>query len=89
MIHPRPNFTTWAYALLYFQVVLAPPLYRSKPLWYQNGLTQVATRFSSIFSTNKPPNLFLLPAFMNQEFLPDGVFLNPVSGLHYALYLFD
>ena len=75
--------------MLYFQVVLAPPLYRSKPLWYQNGLTQVATRFSSIFSTNKPPNLFLLPAFTNQEFLPDGVFLNPVSGLHYALYLFD
>ena len=62
MINPQPNFTTWAYALLYFQVVLAPPLYRSKPLWYQNGLTQVATRFSSIFSTNKPPKLFLLPA---------------------------
>ena len=31
----------------------------------------------------------MLPAFTSQELLPDGVFLNPVSGLHYALHLFD
>ena len=49
----------------------------------------MANRFSSVFSANKPPNLFLLPAFTSQELLPDGVFLNPVSGLHYSLHLFD
>ena len=73
----------------FFQVFLAPPLYRSRPAWYQQNLTQVATRFSSIFSTEIPANLSLLPSFSSQDLLPDGVFLSPVSGLHYMLHIFD
>ena len=71
-------------------MLLAPPLYRHRPIWYQNGLTQVAARFSSTFAAkNLPPNLHLLPSFNSQDLLQDGVFLNPVSGLHYVLHIFD
>ena len=72
-----------------FQVMVAPPLYRNQPFWYQRGLTQIASRFSLTFSEGKPDNLFLLPSFNCQDLLPDGAFLNPVSGLHYVLHLFD
>ena len=72
-----------------FQVLIAPPLYRHRPSWYQSGLTQIAARFSSAFSTNVPPNLQLLPSFISQDLMPDGVFLTPVSGLHYVLHVFD
>ena len=68
---------------------MAPPLYRQYPLWYNRGLTQIASRFSTTFSAAQPPNFHLLPSFAHQELLPDGVFLTPVSGLHYVLYLFD
>ena len=67
---------------------IAPPLFRHQPAWYQRGLTQIASRFSTIF-TNSPPNLSLLPSFASQDLLPDGRFLTPVSGLHYVLHLFD
>ena len=71
-------------------MLLAPPLYRHRPIWYQSGLTQVAARFSSTFAAkNLPPNLHLLPSFNSQDLLQDGVFLNPVSGLHYVLHIFD
>ena len=69
--------------------MVAPPLYRNQPFWYQRGLTQIASRFSLTFSEGKPDNLFLLPSFNCQDLLPDGAFLNPVSGLHYVLHLFD
>ena len=72
-----------------FQVLVAPPLYRHRPFWYQRGLTQVAERFSAVLMTDHPPNFRLLPSFSNQELGPDGVFFNPVSGLHYILHLFD
>ena len=68
---------------------MAPPLYRPKPLWYQRSLTQVAERFSAVLMTDPPPNFRLLPSFTHQEFDAEGIFLNPVSGLHYVLNLFD
>ena len=37
----------------------------------------------------KVPNLVLLPSFSSQDLMPDGIFLTPVSGLHYVLHLFD
>ena len=63
-------------------------MFRQQPYWYQRGLTQIATRFSSIFA-NSPPNLSLLPSFPSQDLLPDGRFLTPVAGLHFVLHLFD
>ena len=49
----------------------------------------MAERFSAIMMADHPPNFRLLPSFSNQVLGPDGVFLNPVSGLHYVLHLFD
>ena len=71
------------------QVFVAPPLFRKLPSWYSTGLTQVAARFSSVFTLNPPPNLKLLPSFPCQDLEAEGKFLKPVSGLHYILHLFD
>ena len=70
-------------------MLLAPPLYRHNPNWYQKNLSQIATSFSSVFSSDARPNFHLLPSFSSQDLLPDGVFLTPVSGLHYVIHLFD
>ena len=72
-----------------FQVLVSPPLYRNRPLWYQRGLPQVAERFSAVLSHEPPPNLILLPSFTSQDLSPDGVHLTPVAGLHYVLFVFD
>ena len=39
--------------------------------------------------SDHPPNFRLLPTFTHQILDSDGIFLNPVSGLHYVLHLFD
>ena len=75
--------------IIKFQVLVAPPLYRHQPMWYQKGLAQVAACFSTSLSTDQPPNLHLMPSFVSQDLMPDGGFLTPVSGLHYTLHLFD
>ena len=71
------------------QVTIAPPLFRSRPSWYHQNMSWVATQFSSCFSSDRPQNLHLLPSHINQEMGPDGVLLTPVAGLHYILHLFD
>ena len=71
------------------QVIVAPPLYRCRPYWYRAQLPEIATQFSSCFSQDRPPNLHVLPSFINQDCLDDGVLLTPVAGLHYVLHLFD
>ena len=64
-------------------------MFRKQPSWYQQNLPQVASRFSAILGTDRPPNLNLLPSFSSHDLLPDGVFLSPVSGLHDVIHLFD
>ena len=71
------------------QVTVAPPLYRHLPFWYQRNLAQISGLFSCILSNGVPQNLSLLSSFCSQDLMPDGVFLTPVSGLHYVLHLFD
>ena len=70
-------------------VMLAPPMYRTTPLWYRQHLPELANVFSEVFSKDKPPNLFLLPSFINQDILDDGYHLNPVTGLYYLIHLID
>ena len=70
-------------------VMLAPPMYRTIPLWYRHHLPELATVFSEVFSRDRPPNLFLLSSFVNQDILEDGYHLSPVAGLYYLLHLFD
>ena len=71
------------------QVVLAPPLYRPLPLWYRDSMAEIAEKFSACYGGNRPENFHLLPSFISQNLCPDGILLNPVSGLHYILHLFD
>ena len=70
-------------------VLVAPPLFRQRPFWYQKNLPQISGLFSSILSNDHPGNFGLLPSFCSQDLLPDGIYLTPVSGLHYVLHLFD
>ena len=68
---------------------VAPPLYRRHPLWYNQNLAQIATRFSASLTAVATQNLHLLPSFISQDLLSDGIYLSPVSGLHYVLHVFD
>ena len=71
------------------KVLVAPPMYRAWPLWYRHHLPEVSSSFSTAFGKLKSPNLVLLPSFLNQDVVPDGIHLTPVAGLHYLLHMFD
>ena len=69
--------------------LLAPPMYRTTPIWYREGLPEILTLFSQSFSSDRPNNLRLLPSFPTPQFEADGVHLTAYSGLEYILHLFD
>lgn len=71
---------------VYFLV--APPMYRLSPLWYRDGLPEVMTKFSSVFS-DRPKNVLLMASFATPEFESDGIHLTAYSGLEFVLHLFD
>lgn len=72
------------------KVLICPPMYRRSPLWYRDGISEVMSKFSNMFSdSSRPPNLHLLPSFSRPEFDPDGVHLSPFSGLEFMFHLFD
>ena len=64
-------------------------MYRSSPVWYREGLSEILALFSQVLSSEKPPNLHLLPSFATPEFENDGVHLTAYSGLEFILHLFD
>ena len=64
-------------------------MFRTSPVWYRQGLPQIAHQFSSVMSTTRPRNLHLLASAVTQTLVADGVHLDPVAGLHYVLHLFD
>ena len=68
--------------------LLSPPMYRTHPVWYREGLAEILTIFSRTMSS-RPPNLHILPSFATPDYDPDGVHLTPYSGLEYLLHLFD
>lgn len=43
--------------------LVAPPMYRTSPLWYREGLPEVLTLFSSTLSADRPANLHILPSY--------------------------
>ena len=69
--------------------LISPPMYRTNPTWYREGLPEVLTLFSQTFSSDRPENAHLLPSFATPEFDSGGVHLTPYSGLEYILHLFD
>ena len=70
-------------------VFVSPPMYRSTPVWYREGLAEILSLFSQIFSADRPDGLILLPSFPKPDFQADGVHLTPYSGLEFLLHLFD
>ena len=71
------------------QYLISPPMYRSTPVWYREGLPEVMTLFSQMFSSDRPPNFHLLASFATPEFDSGGIHLTPYSGLQFLLHLFD
>ena len=71
------------------QFLLSPPMYRSQPVWYREGLPEILTSFSQAMHQDKPPNLNLLPSFATPSYDPAGIHLTPYSGLEFLMHLFD
>jgi hypothetical protein len=71
------------------QFMMSPPMYRTTPIWYRDGLPEILALFSSTMNEDKPKNLHLLPSFPTPEFESDGVHLSSYSGLEFVLSLFD
>ena len=70
------------------QVLVAPPMYRTSPIWFREGLPEILKRFSASFDT-KPANVHLLPSFASPDLEEDGIHLTAYSGLEFVLHLFD
>ena len=68
---------------------LSPPMYRTTPVWYLDGLPEILIKFSEMYRVDKPPNLHLLPSFQFPDLEADGVHLLPYPGLQYVVSLFD
>ena len=73
------------------QYLVSPPMYRTSPVWYREGLPEILTMFSGTFgsSSERPSNLHVLPSFGLPEFESDGVHLTVYSALQFILHLFD
>ena len=71
------------------QHVVSPPMYRTAPVWYRDGLPEILMLFSQSLITEKPANLHILPSFSTPEFEADGVHLTIYSALQFVLHLFD
>ena len=69
--------------------LISPPMYRTCPVWYREGLPEIMNLFSQSFRGERPQNLLLLPSFATPEYEPDGVHLTAYSGLEFILHLFD
>ena len=69
--------------------MVSPPMYRTNPTWFRDGLPEVLTLFSQVFSIERPGNLRLLPSFPTPSYEEDGVHLTAYSGLEFVLHLFD
>ena len=71
--------------------LIAPPMYRSFPIWYRDGVSEVLQKFSTMMCSKAsgPSNVHLLPSFSTPTFETDGIHLTPYSGLEFILHLFD
>ena len=69
--------------------LVAPPMYRTNPIWYREGLPEIMNLFSLTFRGERPRNLLLLPSFATPDYESDGVHLTAYSGLEFILHLFD
>jgi hypothetical protein len=68
---------------------VSPPMYRTTPVWYRDGLPEILSLFSGAFKEDRPKNLFLMSSFSTPEFDKDGIHLTAFSGLDFVVGLFD
>ena len=73
------------------EYLIAPPMYRTSPIWYREGLPEILGVFSQTLGkgSDLPKNLRILPSFPTPEYESDGVHLTAYSGQEYLLHLFD
>ena len=71
------------------QFLLSPPMYRTSPVWYREGLPEILCSFSHVMSQDKPANMHLLPSFATPAYDSGGIHLTPFSGLEFLIHLFD
>ena len=71
------------------QFMVSPPMYRSSPVWYREGLPEILTNFSQVMNQDKPGNMHLLSSFPTPSFDSGGINLTPFSGLEFLMHLFD
>ena len=73
------------------QVFVCPPMYRSSPLWYRDGMAEISRTFASSIRDlkDRPPNLWVMPSFSDATLEADGVHLDVYSGLKYIHHLYD
>jgi hypothetical protein len=64
-------------------------MYRMRPLWYRDGLSDILSLCSSTLTDDQPKNLALLPSFPGPELESDGIHLTSYSGLQFILHLYD
>jgi hypothetical protein len=64
-------------------------MFRSNPLWYKDGMSDVMRTFSSVLSEGRPKNLLLMPSFAAPDYEADGIHLTPYAGVEYLVHLFD
>ena len=74
------------------QFFICPPMYRTLPLWYRDGISDIMDKFASVMKMKgqeRPSNLWLMPSFTSVKLVADGVHLDPISGAEYVLYLVE
>ena len=64
-------------------------MYRTTPLWYLDGMSEILMKFSSVMNPERPKNFLLLNSYPNPDLEADGIHLTPYSGYGYVLHLFD
>ena len=68
--------------------MLCPPMYRTSPIWYREGLPEILRKFSEVMKS-RPVNVHMMPSFPSPNYDPDGVHLTAYSGLEFVLHMFD
>jgi len=69
--------------------LVTPPMFRSRPTWFKEGLPEILQKFSSLMTADQPSNLLLMPSFPTPEYESDGIHLTPYAGVEYLVHLFD
>ena len=68
--------------------LICPPMYRTTPIWYREGLPEILRKFSEVLKS-RPANSHMMPSFPSPSYESDGVHLTAYSGLEFVLHLFD